>query len=125
MTPLLPEEVCWILDRALAAEVRIVLLLHLFSVTKPGAQFTKQMEWHSGNMLAHTVFTLTYIYHLDVMDADYNMLDYLSEEDPQRPAELIIGVLGPYIQGLLKCIDLAWRELHGNELIHEVGSIYS
>ncbi|KAJ2927115.1 hypothetical protein H1R20_g10015, partial [Candolleomyces eurysporus] len=96
LTPLLPEEVCWILDRALAAE----------------------MEWHSGNMLAHTVLTLTYIYELGVIDADY-LSEYISEEDPERPVELIVGILGPYIQGLLKCVDLTWRELRNNELIHD------
>ncbi|KAJ2914192.1 hypothetical protein MD484_g6206, partial [Candolleomyces efflorescens] len=96
-TPLLPEEVCWILDRALAAE----------------------MEWHSGNMLAHTVFTLTYIYELGVIDDDYRLSDFFPEEDPQRPIELITGVLGPYIQGVLKCVDLTWRELRNNELIHD------
>jgi hypothetical protein len=78
------------------------------------------MEWHSGNMLAHTVFTLTYIYELGVIDEDYRLSDFLTEEDPQRPIELITGVLGPYIQGVLKCVDLTWRELRNNELIHDV-----
>ena len=71
-------------------------------------------------MLAHTVFTLTYIYELGVIDDDYRLPDYLTEEDPQRPIELITGVLGPCIHGVLKCVDLTWRELRNNELIHDV-----
>ncbi|KAF6764625.1 Mak10 subunit, NatC N-terminal acetyltransferase-domain-containing protein [Ephemerocybe angulata] len=97
LAPLLPEEVCWILDRALGYE----------------------MEWQAGNMLAHTVFTLTYIYHLSDIETDSMLPAFLTESDPDRPIELITCVLGPCVQGLLKCVDLTWRDLQNNDLIED------
>lgn len=31
--------------------------------------------------------------------------------DPERPPELITVVLRSFVQGLLKCCDLTWRQL--------------
>ncbi|KAJ8093388.1 N-alpha-acetyltransferase, non-catalitic subunit [Marasmius tenuissimus] len=87
LTPLLPEEVCWIIDRAFAYEI----------------------EWHSGNTLSHTVFTLQYVHSLQEIDPD--LLPYLLNADLQRPIELITVVLRAFVSGLLKCCDLSWREL--------------
>lgn len=83
------------------------------------------MEWHSGNMLAHTVFTLAYIFHLPEIETGSMIPAFLSECDPKRPIELITGVLGPCVEGLLKCVDLAGRELHNNESIQDVSYLYS
>ncbi|KAF8626362.1 hypothetical protein AX15_005013 [Amanita polypyramis BW_CC] len=88
LTPMLPEEVCWILDKILACE----------------------MEWHSGRLLSHTVFTLIYIHELPNIETDLNS-SALVVQDPSRPIELITTVLRPAVQGLLKCCDMAWREL--------------
>lgn len=72
-------------------------------------------------MLAHTVFTLNYIHHLSDIEADTMFPVFLSENDPERPIELITTVLRPCVQGLVKSIDLTWREMQNNELIEDVG----
>ncbi|THG95833.1 hypothetical protein EW145_g7894 [Phellinidium pouzarii] len=73
LTPLLPEEVCWILDRTLACE----------------------MHWHAGNALAQTVFT-------------YCVTKF---ELAELPIELVTVVLRAGVIGMVKCCDLAYREL--------------
>ncbi|KAJ7221510.1 Mak10 subunit, NatC N-terminal acetyltransferase-domain-containing protein [Mycena pura] len=85
--PLLPQEVCWIIDRSISYE----------------------MLWHAGNTLAHTVFTCQY--SLVVPDMHPDMLPYGPKSDAQRPPQLIPIVLRASICGLLKCCDLTWREL--------------
>ncbi|RDB19321.1 N-alpha-acetyltransferase 35, NatC auxiliary subunit [Hypsizygus marmoreus] len=85
--PLLPQELCWILDRA----------------------FSYEMEWHAGNLLSHTVFTFLYVHHLADLDVDF-MPSYVYQ-DPSRPRELLFVVLKAWVTGLLKCCDLSWREL--------------
>ncbi|KDR82005.1 hypothetical protein GALMADRAFT_221894 [Galerina marginata CBS 339.88] len=89
LAPLLPEELCWILDRALAYET----------------------EFHAGNFLAHTVHTLLYIHHLREIDPDVLVSPSTMGNDPSRPIELVTIVLRSAVQGLLKCCDLTWREL--------------
>ncbi|KAJ3569987.1 hypothetical protein NP233_g4697 [Leucocoprinus birnbaumii] len=89
LAPLLPEEVCWIIDIA----------------------FSYEMEWHNGNFMSHTVLTLLYIYHLDYIDPELVQIPFLNLEDPYRPAELITVVLRAAVAGLLKCCDLTWREM--------------
>ncbi|ESK85192.1 amino-acid n-acetyltransferase subunit [Moniliophthora roreri MCA 2997] len=84
---LLPEELCWILDRS----------------------FSYEMEWHSANSLSHTVFTLLYVHHLGTIDPD--MLPYAIDADPARPLGLITVVLRAFVCAMLKCCDLSWREL--------------
>ncbi|KAF8172074.1 Mak10 subunit, NatC N-terminal acetyltransferase-domain-containing protein [Pholiota molesta] len=85
---LLPEELCWVLDRALAYEI----------------------EFHAGNFLAHTIHTLLYVHHLHDIDPEMISLS-TSQGDPDRPIELVTVVLRASVQGLLKCCDMAWREL--------------
>ncbi|KAF8061759.1 Mak10 subunit, NatC N-terminal acetyltransferase-domain-containing protein [Lyophyllum atratum] len=89
MTPLLPQELCWILDRS----------------------FSYEMEWHSGNLLSHTVFTLLYVHLLTEIDPEYMPPQTMAKFDPSRPPQLVFLVLRAWIMGLLKCCDLSWREL--------------
>ncbi|KAI0657175.1 Mak10-domain-containing protein [Cubamyces menziesii] len=95
LTPLLPEEVCWILDRSFACE----------------------MEWHTGKTLSQSVFTLLFVHHLPDINPEY--LPPEEFEDPTRPRWLITVVIRAAILGLLKCCDLAWRELSKNR-VHDV-----
>jgi hypothetical protein len=69
------------------------------------------MEWHNGNFMSHTILTLVYIYHLDSIDPELVQTQFLTSDDPHRPPELITIVLRAAVAGLLKCCDLAWREL--------------
>ncbi|KAK7438437.1 N-alpha-acetyltransferase, non-catalitic subunit [Stygiomarasmius scandens] len=89
LAPLLPEELCWIIDRSISYE----------------------MEWHTSNQLAHSVFTLLYVHHLQEIDPDMLPYVHLLVRDPERPIELVTVVLRAHVSGLLKCCDLAWREL--------------
>ncbi|KAJ4475557.1 Mak10 subunit, NatC N-terminal acetyltransferase-domain-containing protein [Lentinula aciculospora] len=95
LTPLLPEEICWIIDRSMAYET----------------------EWHASNPLAHTVYTLLYVHYLN--DVDPDVLPFLSmiNLDPSRPLELITVVLRAYTSGLLKSCNLAWNELSKGSLL--------
>ncbi|KAK0458604.1 Mak10 subunit, NatC N-terminal acetyltransferase-domain-containing protein [Desarmillaria tabescens] len=85
LTPLLPEEVCWIIDRS----------------------FSYEMEWHAGNLLANTVFTLIYVHELGAIDPDVVPYQPLTG-DPDRPVELLSVVLRTFVFGYLKCCGLAW-----------------
>ncbi|KAG8905863.1 hypothetical protein FRB99_008074 [Tulasnella sp. 403] len=86
-TPLTAEEISWVLDRALAAE----------------------MDWHSGRFMANTIHTLEYVHHLADMSYSYPIPQ--SEADKRiRPKELIPTVLRPCVIGLLKTCDLVWRQ---------------
>ncbi|KAI0781517.1 Mak10-domain-containing protein [Trametes elegans] len=95
LTPLLPEEVCWIMDRAFACE----------------------MEWHAGKTLSQSVFTLLFVHHLPDINPEYLPSENL--EDPMRPRWLITIVVRAAMLGLLKCCDFAWRELSKNK-VHDV-----
>ncbi|KAJ7119014.1 Mak10 subunit, NatC N-terminal acetyltransferase-domain-containing protein [Mycena epipterygia] len=86
-SPLLPQEICWIIDRS----------------------FSYEMLWHAGNTLAHTVFTC--LYALVISEIHPDDLPYGLNTDALRPPELIPVVLRALICGLLKCCDLSWREL--------------
>ncbi|KAF9032977.1 Mak10 subunit, NatC N-terminal acetyltransferase-domain-containing protein [Panaeolus papilionaceus] len=86
---LLPEEICWILDRSLAFET----------------------EFHAGNFLVHTVHTLVYIHNMFFLDPEVASSSFTGTHDPSRPLELLTLVLRGAILGMLKCCDLAWREL--------------
>ncbi|GBE82822.1 Mak10-domain-containing protein [Sparassis crispa] len=92
LAPLLPQEVCWIIDRS----------------------FSCEMEWHAGSTLAQTVYTLLYIHHLKDIDPDTLMPEVTP--DPLRPRGLISIVLRASVLGLLKSCDLAWRELSKNKV---------
>ncbi|KAF8528155.1 Mak10 subunit, NatC N-terminal acetyltransferase-domain-containing protein [Hysterangium stoloniferum] len=101
--PLLPSEVCWMLDRSFAYE----------------------MSWHSGFALSQTVYALRYVHHLGDITLPRFKVDtetWFSQfntknDDLDRPLELIHLVLRAGIFGLLKCCDLVWRELAQDHLI--------
>ncbi|KAJ3556462.1 hypothetical protein NM688_g2013 [Phlebia brevispora] len=89
LSPLLPEELCWMLDRTFACE----------------------MEWHAGNTLSQSVFTFLYVHQLADINPDLLPPGYPLQKDPRRPSELITLVLRTAVFGLLKSCDLVWREL--------------
>ncbi|OJT02029.1 N-alpha-acetyltransferase, 35 NatC auxiliary subunit [Trametes pubescens] len=97
LTPLLPEEVCWILDRSFACE----------------------MEWHAGKTLSQSVFTVLFVHHLPDINPEYLPPDEREIKDPARPRWLITVVVRAAMLGLLKCCDFAWRELSKNK-VHDV-----
>ncbi|KAI4518159.1 hypothetical protein K525DRAFT_288711 [Schizophyllum commune Loenen D] len=88
LAPLLPEELCWMFDTALAYQV----------------------EWMLGSPLAHTVFTFLYTHALEVLNPDFLPYDAL-QEDPARPLSLVTIVLRAYVMGLLKCCGIVWTQL--------------
>lgn len=71
-----------------------------------------QLEFYSGNFLAHSVHTLLYIHHLDKIDPE-RVTKWLSalQCDSHRPLPLITIVLRSAVQAVLKCVELSWREL--------------
>ena len=70
------------------------------------------MEFHAGNVLAHTVYTLLYVHHLDDISPEIVINWHPSfKYDHRRPLALITIVLRTAVQALLKCVDLSWREL--------------
>ncbi|KIO25572.1 hypothetical protein M407DRAFT_75483 [Tulasnella calospora MUT 4182] len=86
--PLSPEEISWILDRAIAAE----------------------MDWHSGKFMANSIHTLQYVHSLTSLSSSISEIQ--SEEDLRtRPQELLATVLRPCVIGFLKTCDLIWRQL--------------
>ncbi|KAI0373145.1 Mak10-domain-containing protein [Pilatotrama ljubarskyi] len=95
LAPLLPEEVCWILDRSFACE----------------------MEWHAGKTLSQSVFTLLFVHHLPDINPEY--LAPEEDGDPARPQWLVTVVVRAAMLGLLKCCDFVWRELSKNR-VHDV-----
>ncbi|RPD55689.1 hypothetical protein L226DRAFT_540104 [Lentinus tigrinus ALCF2SS1-7] len=95
LTPLLPEEVCWILDRSFACE----------------------MEWHAGKTLSQSVFTILFVHHMPDINPEYLIPE--EDDDPQRPRWLITVVMRAAMLGMLKCCDFAWRELSKNR-VHDV-----
>ncbi|KAJ3869867.1 Mak10 subunit, NatC N-terminal acetyltransferase-domain-containing protein [Lentinula novae-zelandiae] len=95
LTPLLPEEICWIIDRSMAYET----------------------EWHASNPLAHTVFTLLYVHCLNDVDPDVLPFLPMIDLDSSRPLELITVILRAYTSGLLKSCSIAWNELSKGSLL--------
>ena len=80
----------------------------------------RQMEFHAGSVLAHTVYTLLYVHHLDDINPETVMKCHSSfEYEHHRPLALITIVLRTAVQALLKCVDLSWRELARGGM-HEV-----
>ena len=70
-----------------------------------------QMEWHAGNMLSQTVYTLLYVHCLPDLNPDFLPRQLRTAADPLRPPELVTIVLRAAVFGLLKSCDLSWREL--------------
>lgn len=121
LAPLLPEELCWILDRMFAAEVNRTRSLSL--CRSPVQMYPcPQMEWHTGNTLSQSVFTLLYVHQLADINPDLLPPEYLAQSDPRRPVECVTVVLRAAIFGLLKCCDLVWREL-SKKRVHDVSTL--
>ncbi len=71
------------------------------------------MEWHAGNLLSNTVFTLVHVHEIPQLDSD--LIPYDSA-DKARPVELLSIVLKTYVIGLLKCCGVAWDALNRGSL---------
>ncbi|KDN40646.1 hypothetical protein RSAG8_07975, partial [Rhizoctonia solani AG-8 WAC10335] len=89
--PLLAEEVCWILDRTMAAE----------------------MGWHSGYALSQTLYTSLYIHQITPVSNHGALPQYFPawRHDPARPMALVTIVLQAGLMAIVKTCDWVWREL--------------
>ncbi|KAI0282481.1 Mak10 subunit, NatC N-terminal acetyltransferase-domain-containing protein [Russula aff. rugulosa BPL654] len=94
LTPLLPEEVCYILDRVIACE----------------------MEWHAGYTLPQTIYSCLYVHYLADIDPEVFPFQEPPHQESARPSALVTVVLRAGITALLKCCDLSWRELNRGRL---------
>ncbi|KAG8688818.1 hypothetical protein FRC09_012718, partial [Ceratobasidium sp. 395] len=89
--PLLAEEVCWVLDRTMSAE----------------------MGWHSGYALSQTLYTSLYMHQIapvsphDVVPQYFPSWTY----DPARPIALVSIVMQAGLMAIVKTCDMVWREL--------------
>jgi hypothetical protein len=72
----------------------------------------RQMAWHAGSTLSQTVFSFLYVHHVDDLNPEYMYYNDALQDDPARPMELLCVVLRAATFGLLKCCDMAWRELN-------------
>ncbi|GJE88083.1 Mak10 domain-containing protein [Phanerochaete sordida] len=97
LSPLLPEELCWIIDRSFAGE----------------------MGWYAGNMLSQTVYTLLYVHTLQDINPDVLPPQYFHSEDSTRPMQLLTSVLRPAVFAMLKNCDIVWREL-SKKRVHDM-----
>lgn len=109
LEPLLPEEVCWIIDRSVACEVNVQMNVYHTWYSLPVAT---QMEWHVGYTLSQTIYSFLYAHALRETDPELIPADRVGEVDHMRPPELVTIVLRAYVHGLLKSCDLSWRELN-------------
>ncbi|KAF8602722.1 Mak10-domain-containing protein [Ceratobasidium sp. AG-I] len=91
-TPLLAEEVCWILDRTMSAE----------------------MGWHSGYALSQTLYTSLYMHQITPVSQQDNIPPYFPswKYDPSRPIALVSIVLQAGLMAIVKTCDMVWRELN-------------
>ena len=81
--------------------------------------FGPQMHWHAGNALAQTVYTCLYMRSLSVIDHANISTEDMSKFDERRPLQLVSLVIRAGVMGMVKCCDLAYRELiKGN--VHDV-----
>lgn len=81
------------------------------------------MHWHAGNALAQTVYTCLYMHHLSTISPDFIAQKQMARfQQAGLPLELVSVVLRSGVMGLIKCCDLAYRELSkGN--VHDVSPI--
>ena len=80
------------------------------------------MEWHAGYTLPQTVYTCMYMHHLEVIDAEHlNRFHDIVPWSKARPSKLVSLVIRAATFGMVKCCDLAFRELvKGN--VYEVSA---
>lgn len=115
-SPLLPEEVCWIIDRSFACEVIAYgePTLCTYADTDPHHQ---KAEWHVGTTLSQSVFTLLYVHHLEDLNPEFMLYENEREDNLERPVELLSIVIRAAVFGLLKSCDMAWRELNKGRVL--------
>lgn len=89
--PLLAEEVCWVLDRTMSAE----------------------MGWHSGYALSQTLYTSLYMHQITPISQGGTLPQYFPawRHDPSRPIGLVSIVLQAGLMAIVKTCDMVWREL--------------
>lgn len=106
--PLLAEEVCWVLDRTMSAEVSTICPAR----SAPHASI--QMGWHSGYALSQTLYTSLYMHEITpVSQQDYIPQYFPSwKYDPSRPIALVSIVLQAGLMSIVKTCDMVWRELN-------------
>ncbi|CAE7104700.1 unnamed protein product [Rhizoctonia solani] len=94
--PLFAEEVCWILDRTMAAE----------------------MGWHNGYALSQTLYTSLYIHQIAHVSNHGALPQYFPawRQDPARPMALVSVVLQAGLMAIVKTCDWVWRELTGGNV---------
>lgn len=109
LEPLLPEEVCWVIDRTFACEVNPQIHVYDAPYSWP---VVPQMEWHSGYTLSQTIYSFLHVHALRETDPELIPADHVGNVDHSRPLELVTIVLRAYVYGLLKSCDLSWRELN-------------
>ena len=107
--PLLAEEVCWILDRTMSAEVSPLYPIYL---TRPYAII--EMGWHSGYALSQTLYTSLYMHQITPVSQQDNIPPYFPswKYDPSRPIALVSIVLQAGLMAIVKTCDMVWRELN-------------
>ena len=115
LTPLLPEEVCYILDRVIACEVRP----STSGCSVLYSSDNNKMEWHAGYTLPQTIYSCLYVHYLADIDPEGFPFQEPPHRESARPPALVTVVLRAAIVALLKCCDLSWRELNRARL-HEV-----
>ena len=77
------------------------------------------MEWHTGNTLSQSVFTLLFVHQLAEINPDLLPPEITLKKDASHPIELIAVVLRSAVFGLLKSCDMVWREL-SKKRVHDV-----
>ncbi|CCO30401.1 N-alpha-acetyltransferase 35, NatC auxiliary subunit AltName: Full=Embryonic growth-associated protein [Rhizoctonia solani AG-1 IB] len=109
--PLLAEEVCWILDRTMAAEVRLIYLILSTQLTQI------KMGWHSGYALSQTLYTSLYMHQI-TLSSHGALPQYFPawRQDPARPMGLVSIVLQAGLMAIVKTCDWVWRELSGGNV---------
>ncbi|KAG8746150.1 hypothetical protein FRC10_006016 [Ceratobasidium sp. 414] len=89
--PLLAEEICWVLDRTMSAE----------------------MGWHSGYALSQTLYTSLYMHQIAPVSPHDVVPQYFPswKYDPSRPIALVSIVMQAGLMAIVKTCDMVWREL--------------
>lgn len=100
------EEVCWVMDRCICAEV-LERSTHISPTSTMNTliRISYQMTWHTGRALSQTVFTCLY-YH------EFSSLDPViwQTHGGTGPYPLVTSVLRASIQSMVKTCDMGWRE---------------
>lgn len=78
------------------------------------------MEWYSGTTLSQTIHTCLYMHHLSTINPEYLARAPVAlPHDRDRPQKLISVVVRAGVLGMVKCCDMAYREL-AKANVHDV-----